>query len=134
MNARNRAVRRVNDGRTEYYCNCGMRLRVTTSTTRTNPGKRFVKCAVCRVYEFLDDDLPTEYYKDLVFRLLDNEKRLHNTVNYQQVIDAIALDKSIMEQELNDIKSKLKLYERVFFILLGSFGIVCAGFGMLIGK
>ena len=50
------------------------------------------------------------------------------------MIDVIALDKSIMEEELNDMKSKFKLYERLVFILLGSFAVVCVGFGMLIGK
>ena len=134
MNNRNRAIRRVIDGKTEFSCHCGVWLTVLTATTRTNPGKRFVKCAVCRVYEFLDDDLPSEYYQELLFGLLQKEKRRNNTVNYQQVIDAIALDKSIMEEELNYMKSKFKLYERLVFILLGSFAVVCVGFGMLIGK
>jgi hypothetical protein len=83
---------------------------------------------------FFDDDLPSEYYQELLLGLLQNEKRRNNTVNYQQVIDAIALEKSIMEEELNDMKSKFKLYERLVFILLGSFAVVCVGFGMLIGK
>lgn len=55
-------------------------------------------------------DLPSEYYQDLLFGLLQMEKRRNNIVNYQQVIDDIALDKSIMEEELNDMKSKFKLY------------------------
>lgn len=67
MNNQNRAIRRVIDGKTEFSCYCGVRLTVLTVTTRTNPGKRFVKCAVCRVYEFLDDDLPSEYYQELLF-------------------------------------------------------------------
>lgn len=70
----------------------------------------------------------------MLFGLLQKEKRRNNIVNYQQVIDAIALDKSIMEEELNDMKSKFKLYEWLVFILLGSFAVVCVGFGMLIGK
>lgn len=135
MNNRNRAIRQVIDGKTEYSCHCGVRLKVKTSTTRTNLGKRFVKCVVCQVYEFLDDDHPSEYYQELLFGLLQKEKRWNNTVNYQPVIDAIALEKSIMEEELNDMKSKFKLYERFFFFfLLGSFSVVCVGFGMLIGK
>lgn len=134
MSSRNRATTRVIDGKIEYFCRCAIRLTVKTSTTRTNPGKRFVKCSVCEVYDFLDGDLPSEYYKDLVYGFLQNAKRLNKTVDYQQVIDALALDKSIMEEELNDIKAKLKLYERLFFILIGSFAVVCVGFGMIIGK
>lgn len=130
----NRATRRVINGRTEFFCNCDLRLSVLTSTTQTNPGKRFVKCGVCKVYEFLDEDLPSEYYQNLVFTLLQRERQFNSTVDYQKAIDALALDKSILEEELNDRKSKMKLYERLFFIMLGSFAVVCVGLGMVIGK
>ncbi|GKB94440.1 hypothetical protein Tco_0980577 [Tanacetum coccineum] len=39
----------------------------------------------------------------------------------------------MLEEELRATKSKLKLYDRLFFIMLGSFSVVCVGFGMLIG-
>ena len=86
------------------------------------------------MYEFLDEDLPSEYYQNLVYTLLQRERQFNSTVDYQKAIDALALDKSILEEELNDRKSKMKLYERLFFILLGSFAVVCVGLGMVIGK
>lgn len=134
MTSRNKATRRVMNGIIEYYCKCAIRLTVKTSTSRTNPGKRFVKCPVCQVHEFLDDDLPSEYYKDLVHGFLEKEKRLNKIVEYHQVIDTLALDKSNKEEELTAMKAKLKLHDRLFIILLGSFAVVCVGFGMLIGK
>ena len=134
MNSQNKATTKVIEGKIAYFCKCELRLTVKTSTTRTNPGKRFVKCSVCRVYEFLDADLPSDYYKELVHGFFEKEKRANKTVEYQHVIETLALDKSMMEHELADTKAKLKLYERLFFILLASFGVVCVGFGVFLGK
>ncbi|GJW45783.1 hypothetical protein Tco_0077429 [Tanacetum coccineum] len=115
-------------GKIEHFCNCECRLTVQTETTRKNPGKRFITCFVCGAYEFLDDDLPSEYYKDLLYGMYPKHKRLKKNVDYQQFIDVLALYKSMLEEELNATKSKLKLY-RLFFIMLGSFLVICVGFG-----
>ena len=132
---RNKATRRVSNDKVEYYCKCAVRLTVKTSTKMTNPGKRFVKCAVCQVHEFLDEDLPSEYYKKLVHGLLLKEKGMNKNMEVsQQVIHTIAFDKSIMGEELIDLKAKLKLYERLFFVMICSFALVCVGFGMILGK
>ncbi|GJT86158.1 hypothetical protein Tco_1067875 [Tanacetum coccineum] len=53
-------------------------------------------------------------------------------MNYEQVINVLAMEKSVCEEELRATKSKLKLYDRLFFIMLGFFSVVCVGFGMLI--
>ncbi|GKD00338.1 hypothetical protein Tco_1170612 [Tanacetum coccineum] len=69
---------------------------IQTAKTRKNPGKRFVTCSKCNVYNFLDDDLPSEYYKELLYGMLQKHKQ------------------SRLEEELKATKSKLKLYDRCY--------------------
>ncbi|GJR05455.1 hypothetical protein Tco_0528439 [Tanacetum coccineum] len=80
----------------------------------------------------IDDDLPSEYYKELFYEMLQKHKQLKKQLNYEQLINVLAMNKSMLEEELRATKSKLKLYDRLFFIMLGSFSVVCVGFGMLI--
>ncbi|GKA09289.1 hypothetical protein Tco_0688620 [Tanacetum coccineum] len=58
---------RLIGGKIEYFCKCKRQLTVQTATTRKNTGNRFVSSSICGVYDFLDDDLPSEYYKDLLY-------------------------------------------------------------------
>ncbi|GJV01895.1 hypothetical protein Tco_1335464 [Tanacetum coccineum] len=53
-------------------------------------------------------------------------------MDYEQVINVLARKKSMCEEELRATKSKLKLYDRLFLIMLGTFSVVCVGFGMLV--
>ncbi|GKE06483.1 hypothetical protein Tco_1398501 [Tanacetum coccineum] len=64
--------------------------------------------------------------------MLQKQKQLKKHVDYEQLINVFAMDKSMLKEELRATKSKLKSYDRLFFIMLGSFSVVCAGFGMLI--
>nr|GFB31599.1 calcium-binding EF-hand [Tanacetum cinerariifolium] len=84
----------------EYYCKCNRRLPVQTTTTRRNPGKRFVICFVCKIYDFLDDDLLSEYYKEFLYGMFQKKKQLKKHIEYDQVINILALDKSMLEEEL----------------------------------
>ncbi|GJX62685.1 hypothetical protein Tco_0295585 [Tanacetum coccineum] len=95
----------------EHFHKCERRLTVQTTTTRKNPGKRFISCSVCGVYDFLDDDLPSEYYKDLLCEMYQKKKRLKKHVDYEQLIDVLAMNKSKLEEELRAAKSKMKLYD-----------------------
>lgn len=128
-------------GKIEHFCKCNRQLRLQTSTTRTNPGKRYVKCSDCRVYEFLDDDLPSQYYKDLVYGFFQRQKGMDTA----PMIEALALEKSRLEDELKATKSrledelkarksKLELYDRLFMIMLGFLCLICVGFGMTVSK
>ncbi|GJW01912.1 hypothetical protein Tco_1560768 [Tanacetum coccineum] len=123
---------RVISGRVEYFCKCNRQLTVQTAKTRKNPDKRFVKCAKCNVYDFLDDDLPSEYYKELLYMMFQKQKQSKKHMDYEQVINVLAMEKSMCEEESRATKSKLKLYDRLFFIMLGTFSVVCVGFGMLV--
>ncbi|GKC91536.1 hypothetical protein Tco_1152185 [Tanacetum coccineum] len=119
-------------GRVEYFCKCSRQITVQTAKTRKNPGKQFVTCSKCKVYDFLDDDLPSEYYKELLYGMFQKQKQSKKHMDYEQVINVLAREKSMCEEELRATKSKLKLYDRLFLIMLGTFSVVCVGFGMLV--
>ncbi|PWA49967.1 hypothetical protein CTI12_AA476900 [Artemisia annua] len=133
MSSSSSAQSHVIGGKIEFFCNCNRQLRVQTSTTRTNLGKRYVKCGDCRVYEFLDDDLPSQYYKDLVYGF-----QRHRGMDTGPMIEALALEKSRLEDELKVTKStledelkarkaKLELYDRLFMVMLGCLCVICVG-------
>ncbi|GJT71280.1 hypothetical protein Tco_1030566 [Tanacetum coccineum] len=105
---------RVISGRVEYFCKCNRQLTVQTAKIRKNSGKRFVTCSKCNIYDFLDDDLPSEYYKELLYEMLQKHKQLKKHVDYEQLINVLAMDKSRLEEELKATKSKLKLYDRCY--------------------
>ncbi|GKA82507.1 hypothetical protein Tco_0789255 [Tanacetum coccineum] len=125
---------RVISGRVEYFCKCNRQLTVQTAKTWKNPGKRFVTCSKCSVYDFLDDDLPSEYYKELLYGMFQKQKQSKKHMDYEQVINVLAREKSMCEEELRATKLKLKWYDRLFFIMLGTFSMGCVGFGMLVGN
>ncbi|GJW91139.1 hypothetical protein Tco_0168692 [Tanacetum coccineum] len=102
---------RVISGRVEYFCKCSRQLTVQTAKTRKNSGKQFVTCSKCKVYDFLDDDIPSEYYKYVMFQ---NQKQSKKHTDYEQVINVLAREKSMCEEELRATKSKLKLYDSLF--------------------
>ena len=135
------AQSRVIGGKIEFFCNCNRQLRVQTSSSRANPGKRYVKCDLCRVYEFLDDDLPSQYYKDMVYGFLQRQRGMDNG----PMIESLALEKSRLEEELKVTKSrlgddlkaakaKLELYDKLFMVMLGCLCVICVGIGMSLGK
>ncbi|GJU87961.1 hypothetical protein Tco_1300384 [Tanacetum coccineum] len=99
-------------GRVEYFCKCSRQLTVQTAKTRKNMGKRFVTCSKCNVYDFLDDDLPSKYYKELLYGMFQKQKQSKKHMDYKQVINVLAMEKSMCEEELRATKSKLKLYDR----------------------
>ncbi|GJV19286.1 protein chromatin remodeling 8 [Tanacetum coccineum] len=79
--------------------------KVQTAKTKKNPGKRFVTCSKCRVYDFLDDDLPSEYYKELLYGMFQKQKQSKKHMDYEQVINVLAREKLMCEEELRATKS-----------------------------
>ncbi|GJS55235.1 hypothetical protein Tco_0628597 [Tanacetum coccineum] len=59
----------------------------------------------------INDDLPSEYYKEFLYGMLQKQKQLKKHVDYEQLINVLAMDKSRLEDELKATKSKLKLYD-----------------------
>lgn len=93
------------------------------------------------MYEFLDDDLPSQYYKDLVYGFFQRQRGMDNG----PMIEALALEKSRLEEELKVTKSrledglkaakaKLELYDKLFMVMLGCLCVICVGIGMSLGK
>ncbi|GJZ28893.1 zinc finger, GRF-type containing protein [Tanacetum coccineum] len=81
------------------HCKCGHRLTVKIAWTKENPGKRFIACPMydkskkCGVYEFCDEDLPSDYYRELLLDLHSKVKKGNN--------DVLAKDeRSMIEKEL----------------------------------
>ncbi|GKB81586.1 hypothetical protein Tco_0948481 [Tanacetum coccineum] len=47
-------------------------------------------------------------------QMLQKQKQLKKGVDYEQVINVLAMDKSMLEEELRATNSKLKLYDRCY--------------------
>ncbi|GKD25281.1 hypothetical protein Tco_1231495, partial [Tanacetum coccineum] len=88
------------------FANASRKLTVQTAKTRKNSGKRFLTCSKCKVYDFLDDDLPSEYYKELLYGMFQNKKQSKKHMDYEQVINVLAMEKSMCEEELRATKIK----------------------------
>nr|GEV29079.1 zinc finger, GRF-type [Tanacetum cinerariifolium] len=61
------------------HCKCRHRLTVKTAWTKENLGKRFIACPdksqKSGVYEFFDEDLPSDYYRELLLDLHSKVKK-----------------------------------------------------------
>ncbi|GKB61805.1 hypothetical protein Tco_0917991 [Tanacetum coccineum] len=72
--------------RTHCKCKPPHLLKVKVAWTRINPGRRFKGCPIydkdtkCFVYGFLDDELPSEYYKELLYNLYVENKSLKQSL------------------------------------------------------
>ncbi|PWA72821.1 hypothetical protein CTI12_AA266430 [Artemisia annua] len=113
MSTSSSAQSRLIRDKIEFFCHCNRQLRVQTSTSRPNPGKWYVKCDTCRVYEFLDDDLPSQYYKDLVYGPMIEALALEKS----RLEEELKVTKSRLEDELNSRNAKLELYDKLFMPL-----------------
>ncbi|GJZ03279.1 hypothetical protein Tco_0536554 [Tanacetum coccineum] len=79
------SYRRYNqDVSNKTYCDCKPphHIPIQTAWTTDNPGRRFRGCPIrdkskkCGVYGFLDLELPSDYYKGLVYSLHEENKAL----------------------------------------------------------
>ncbi|KAJ9542236.1 hypothetical protein OSB04_028742, partial [Centaurea solstitialis] len=56
-------------------CYCGDKMKLRTSWTSTNPGRRFLGCPnfecgkKCNMFYWVDDELPNDYYKELLSQM-----------------------------------------------------------------
>nr|GEW94701.1 hypothetical protein [Tanacetum cinerariifolium] len=117
--------------KTHYDCDPPHPIPVQMAWTLENAGKRFKGCPIrdkdktYRVHGFFDLELPSDYYKRLVYDLHeknkalkminkmscvmeDSSKRLPNYSNNQIVND--------LKDDLTFVKSKLKLYDRLLLV------------------
>lgn len=85
------------------------------------------------MYEFFDEDLPSDYYRQLLLDLHARARRGSETVEMQEHIGVLTMEKARLVQELTVTKSKLQLYDRIFVILVGVLLVLCLVLGMRIG-
>ncbi|PWA92197.1 hypothetical protein CTI12_AA082140 [Artemisia annua] len=117
------------------YCGCGLAMTVKTAWTRENPGKRFISCPKysgpkCGYYEFFDEDLPSDYYRDLLWEEHQKGKRGVQRNEMQEQIHVLTMEKNLLADELTCTKAKLQLYDKLFLILIGILIVFCVVFGM----
>ncbi|GJV85776.1 hypothetical protein Tco_1525674 [Tanacetum coccineum] len=64
------------------HCDYPLPIEMQVAWTITNPGRIFKGCLIfdedakCHFYGFLDDELPSEYYKELFFKIHEENKIL----------------------------------------------------------
>ncbi|KAJ9546382.1 hypothetical protein OSB04_018925 [Centaurea solstitialis] len=88
-----------------------------------NPGRRFLSCPnygsskKCNMFQFVDDELPDQYYKELVYQLHLQASRFGNENQFQDHEDTQNELLKIME-DLSITKSKIKVYDRLLMCLV----------------
>ena len=79
-----------------------------------------VKSVSCTTFCFVDEELPSVYYKELLFDLHSHSKEM---VEGKSVIGVKEDDSSVqllkMKNELTVTQSKLKLFDKVLYLLIG---------------
>ncbi|PWA38834.1 hypothetical protein CTI12_AA576150 [Artemisia annua] len=93
-------TRRVTHTYVRPYCGCGLPMTVKTAWTKENPGKRFIACPKfekykkCGYYEFFDDDLPSDYYRELLYDEHQKVKRGNQRNEMQEDIEVLTMEKN----------------------------------------
>ncbi|KAJ9537299.1 hypothetical protein OSB04_015415 [Centaurea solstitialis] len=120
---RNSTGVQFSNGGANFVCYCGDRMNVRTSWTKANPGRRFLSCPnygsskKCNMFQFVDDELPNQYYKELVYQLHLQASRFGNENQFQDHEDTQNELLKIME-DLSITKSKIKVYDRLLMCLV----------------
>ncbi|GKC49703.1 hypothetical protein Tco_1072448 [Tanacetum coccineum] len=126
------SYRRYNqDVSNKTHCDCKPPhpIPIQTAWTTDNPGRRFRGCPIrdkskkCGVYGFLDLELPSDYYKGLVYSLHEENKALKRMnrmpVGVMDGTSGVVSNNSFGEKHLKSeftfIKSKFKIYDRIFY-------------------
>lgn len=79
------------------------------------------------MYQFLDGELPNQYYKDLVYELHNDLKGFQLDTDRQPSFE----EESKLKQELKLATGKLQVYERLFILMLGVLIVLCVVIGLL---
>ncbi|GJR79345.1 hypothetical protein Tco_0150130 [Tanacetum coccineum] len=108
------------------HCKCEILIYQQVAWTPTNPSRRFKgspkydKAKKCGVYSFINDELPSEYYKKLIYKLHMENKELrsklknlssqacgHNNFVPNKPSEEVHME--VIYKELNGLKVKGKL-------------------------
>lgn len=120
-------------------CECEEPVIQQTAKTIDFPLRRFFGCvnyykgSKCRTFYWIDDELPSEYYKKEVFKLIQKDKHQENRMKgvngrIRDIERDFDLQKSTMEKhvlelqkELKETKASLMFYRKIvgfMFIIL----------------
>ena len=134
------------------HCECPYPIPVQVSWTPENPGRRFKGCPIrdkrrkCNVYGFLDDELPSDYYKKLVFDLHEENKELRKNLNRTRGTPIDSNNEMVLvnqsnkqmlllydvKDELGCIKAKLNSNDRVMGVVCMCLMFLCVVIGYLV--
>ncbi|GKB23420.1 hypothetical protein Tco_0862821, partial [Tanacetum coccineum] len=127
----------------QYLCECAnpLPLVLRKSTTLTNPARRFLCCPhpswygnQCDAYYFIDDELPSDYYKYEMYNLMQQagsrNKEKHLTDNTQiaemendmhllnKQIAEMGNDMHLLKTELKECRKNAVFYKRFVMVIL----------------
>ncbi|GJX45127.1 reverse transcriptase domain-containing protein [Tanacetum coccineum] len=127
-----RRYNRNQDVTHKTHCDCDPPhpIPIQTAWTIDNPGRRFRGCPIhdkskkCGVYGFLDQELPSDYYKSLVYNLHEENKALKKMNKVPGVVmedsskgfSNKSNNENDLKADLSFVKSKLKVYDRLFAV------------------
>ncbi|GJT03624.1 hypothetical protein Tco_0838086 [Tanacetum coccineum] len=123
------------------HCNCKipLPLKVQVAWTNTNLSRRFKECSVrkCELYGFIDDELPSQYYKDLLLHQYaefsapsSNDDLPAHDIDGElpsKHVGEMEVSKHIvgmLEEELRMLKSNTKFHDRIILVLATVFVII----------
>nr|GFB76495.1 photosystem I assembly protein Ycf4, chloroplast [Tanacetum cinerariifolium] len=104
------------------HCDCPLPIEKQVAGTITNPRRRFKGCLIfdedakCNFYGFFDDELPSDYYKQLFFKLHEENKMLKKNLGknmYKNIKksnnsdEGCILEMGELKKDLTLIKSRL---------------------------
>lgn len=94
-----------------------------------------VKNGYCTRFNFIDEELPSGYYKDLLFELHSQTKSLYSQdcrpAMENEDGDLNAKLVKVME-ELTFSKSKLKIYDQMLYVLISVVAFLCLIIAVLV--
>ena len=107
------------------HCDCRPphQLIEKVAWTPTNPGRRFKSCPTrrCKVYGFLDPELPSQYYIDLLYREHKEKERLMNEHGFTGSSVANSADSSemlgLLEKDVMELKRKSNFHEALMLLV-----------------
>ena len=88
----------------------------------------------CGVYRFLDQELPSDYYKQLLFEIHENLEAFKMKENLAAIEELGETRMEVLQvwEELKIKKANIKIYEKICFVLLVVVMLLCVCIGVFV--
>ncbi|GKB63283.1 hypothetical protein Tco_0919469 [Tanacetum coccineum] len=100
------------------HCDYPLPIEMQVAWTITNPERRFKGCPI-----FVNDELPSEYYKELFFKIHEENKILKKNMAKNMIKsnndEGGILEMGELKYELTLMKSKLQMYDEGGILKMG---------------